>query len=117
MEISPAEIILTTWYLKAKGLISSDDKSNLIITVEGIDFLEQQRPNPAAIRRMLRVVSKDPIVPERAPEAVAAPPENAVTAPETPSTPPPAEPRKVTAIPSSLSRVIANLGSSVRPKV
>lgn len=34
------------WYLKQRGYVTNDDKSNLQITVEGMDFLETHRPNP-----------------------------------------------------------------------
>lgn len=117
MRITPAEIILTTWYLKSKGLISSDDKSNLIITVEGIDFLEAARPNPAAIRRMLREKPEPAASLDCPPVAAAAPP------PPPPPPPPPLPPssghekKPSTAIPSSISRAIANLGQGVRNKL
>lgn len=116
MKITPPEILLTTWYLKSKGLISSDDKSNLIITVEGIDFLEAARPNPAAIRRMLRekpepATSLDgPPIPAAAADPPPPPP------PPAPPPPPP-EKKPATAIPSSISRAIANLGQGVRNKL
>lgn len=32
------------WYLKQRGYVINDDKSNLMITVEGMDFLESNRP-------------------------------------------------------------------------
>jgi curved DNA-binding protein len=33
------------WYLKQRGYITNDDKSNLQITVDGMDFLEANRPS------------------------------------------------------------------------
>lgn len=119
MKITPSEIIITTWYLKSKGLISSDDKSNLIITVEGIDFLEAARPNPAAIRRMLRSREEreHPGSSLDSPEAEAgAGGQPDAPAPAAPPPPPP-EMRKPTAIPASISRAIANLGQGVRSKL
>jgi curved DNA-binding protein len=32
------------WYLKQRGLAASDDKSSLQITVDGMDFLESEKP-------------------------------------------------------------------------
>ena len=43
------EMNFALWYLKQRGLAASDDKSNLLITVEGMDFLEATRPSPAAV--------------------------------------------------------------------
>jgi curved DNA-binding protein CbpA len=40
---------LTLWYLKSKNLAAADDKSNMLITVEGMDFLESHQPTPEAI--------------------------------------------------------------------
>jgi curved DNA-binding protein CbpA len=33
------------WYLKQRGLVASDDKSSLNITVDGMDFLERLKPS------------------------------------------------------------------------
>jgi curved DNA-binding protein CbpA len=42
------------WYLKKRSLVVSDDKSALQITVDGMDFLEQNRPSPEAILAMIK---------------------------------------------------------------
>jgi curved DNA-binding protein CbpA len=39
------EMSFALWYLKQRGLVQSDDKSNLQITVQGMDFLEDKRPD------------------------------------------------------------------------
>lgn len=39
------ELYSVLWYLKAKDLVSQDDKSSLQITVQGIDYLEANRPS------------------------------------------------------------------------
>ena len=43
------ELTFTLWYLKQRNMVRSDDKSSLHITVEGMDFLETNRPSPEAI--------------------------------------------------------------------
>ncbi len=46
LEVSSDELYLAVWYLKQRGLILSDDKSNLQITVDGMDYLEKNHPVP-----------------------------------------------------------------------
>ncbi len=48
------DLTFVLWYLKQRNLISSDDKSNLQITVEGIDFLEKHPPLPEMVMPFLR---------------------------------------------------------------
>ena len=36
----------TSWYLVQKKLVARDDQSNLIITADGVDFLEQHLVAP-----------------------------------------------------------------------
>lgn len=36
----------TSWYLVQKRLVARDDHSNLIITADGVDYLEQQSQTP-----------------------------------------------------------------------
>ncbi len=43
------EMSFAIWYLKQRGLVQSDDKSNLQITVQGMDFLEDKRPEPEMV--------------------------------------------------------------------
>jgi curved DNA-binding protein len=43
------ELSFALWYLKQRGLAGQDDKSSLLITVEGMDFLENNRPAPEAV--------------------------------------------------------------------
>jgi len=42
------------WYLKKRGLVVNDDKSAMEITVEGMDFLEQNRPTPEQVMAFIR---------------------------------------------------------------
>jgi len=58
MEISADELQFSTWYLKQTGLISSDDKGNLMISVRGMDYLEENQPDAQSILALLRAVKK-----------------------------------------------------------
>jgi curved DNA-binding protein len=42
------------WYLKQRGLVASDDKSSLQITVDGMDFLESKRPSPEHVMPLIK---------------------------------------------------------------
>lgn len=58
------------WYLKKRGLVVYDDKSAMEITVEGMDFLEQNRPTPEQVMGFIRkdaLVEPEPL-PALAPE-------------------------------------------------
>jgi curved DNA-binding protein CbpA len=48
------ELIFALWYLKQRRLASSDDKSSLQITVEGMDFLENNRPSPEIVMPLIK---------------------------------------------------------------
>jgi hypothetical protein len=49
------------WYLKKRGFVVYDDKSNMEITVEGMDFLEQNRPSAEAV---MQFIKKDALMPQ-----------------------------------------------------
>jgi hypothetical protein len=48
------ELGLALWYLKQRGLASNDDKSSLLITVEGMDYLEANRPSPDVVMPFIK---------------------------------------------------------------
>jgi curved DNA-binding protein CbpA len=48
------EMSFALWYLKQRGLAATDDKSSLQITVEGMDFLESNRPSPEVVMRFIK---------------------------------------------------------------
>ncbi len=48
------ELIFVVWYLKQRGLAISDDKSNLQISAEGLDYLENNPPSAEAVMQMVR---------------------------------------------------------------
>jgi hypothetical protein len=43
------ELFFVLWYVKQRGWVSSDDKSNLLITVQGMDYLDSNRPSAAVV--------------------------------------------------------------------
>lgn len=52
--VSNDELNFALWYLKQRGLAESDDKSNLQISVAGMDFLEAQQPPPEMVYGFLK---------------------------------------------------------------
>ena len=42
------------FYLKKRGFVFNDDKSALAITVDGMDFLEQNRPSPEIVMQFIK---------------------------------------------------------------
>ena len=54
VEATAAELSSAIWYLKQRGLAASDDKSSLVITVDGMDFLESKRPSPEDVMRFIK---------------------------------------------------------------
>jgi hypothetical protein len=76
MTVFPSEELqLAIWYLKQKGLVVTDDKSNLQISVEGMDFLEQNLPRREEILPFLRATAESPAEATPPPGPAAAPPE------------------------------------------
>ncbi len=53
MAIPREHLLFTIWYLKAKRFIQQDDRSSLLITAEGIDFLEQNLPHHKTMHLLL----------------------------------------------------------------
>ena len=43
------QLFFVLWYVKQRGWVSSDDKSNLLITVQGTDYLDSNRPSAAQV--------------------------------------------------------------------
>jgi curved DNA-binding protein CbpA len=54
LESTPEGLSFALWYLKQRNLVSSDDKSNLMITVEGMDYLETNPPTPAVVMPLIK---------------------------------------------------------------
>jgi curved DNA-binding protein CbpA len=53
MFIPREHLLFTIWYLKSKRFIQQDDRSSLMITAEGIDFLEANLPEHKTMYKML----------------------------------------------------------------
>ena len=53
MYIPREHLQFTVWYLKSKRYIAQDDRSSLMITAEGIDFLEVNLPEHKEMHKML----------------------------------------------------------------
>lgn len=106
------ELTLTIWFLKQRGLIKSDDKSSLQITVEGMEYLEKNLPAYSSVKPFLKLAEA---VAEHKP-AAAAPVAAAPPAP--PPAPAPAPPAAAT--PPGLSHSITagwKLNTPHRPSV
>jgi curved DNA-binding protein len=54
MTATSEQIQFSVWYLKQKSWIASDDKSNLYITVQGMEHLEANLPKAADILPLLK---------------------------------------------------------------
>jgi curved DNA-binding protein len=53
MSIPREHLLFTIWYLKAKRYIQQDDRSSLLITAEGIDFMENNLPEQKTLVKLL----------------------------------------------------------------
>jgi curved DNA-binding protein len=53
MFIPREHLIFTIWYLKAKRYLVQDDRSSLMITSDGIDFMEANLPEHKTMYKML----------------------------------------------------------------
>jgi hypothetical protein len=70
------ELVFALFYLKARNLVVADDKSNLQITVDGMDFLERNHPAPEKVFPFIKpaAISVQPgSVPAGSAEAVSGP--------------------------------------------
>jgi curved DNA-binding protein CbpA len=55
VEATETELSSAMWYLKQRGLVASDDKSSLQITVDGMDFLESKKPEYHTVIPFIKV--------------------------------------------------------------
>src|SRR6266850_13701 len=46
-------LMFTIWYLKAKRFVAQDDRSSLMITAEGIDFMEANLPEHKTMHKLI----------------------------------------------------------------
>jgi hypothetical protein len=54
LQSTTEELSFAMWYLKQRGLVVNDDKSNLQITADGMDHLERNPPSPEAVLAMIK---------------------------------------------------------------
>jgi curved DNA-binding protein CbpA len=54
LEAPVARLNSALWYLKQRGLATTDDKSSLQITVDGMDFLDNKRPLPEDVMPFIK---------------------------------------------------------------
>ena len=57
IDATTEELSSALWYLKQRGLVCSDDKSSLQITVDGMDFLESHKPAPEAVMPFIKMAA------------------------------------------------------------
>jgi hypothetical protein len=60
LEVSNEELWFALWYLKQRNLVVSDDKSSLQITVDGMDYLENNKPLPEVVLPFIKAASMAP---------------------------------------------------------
>lgn len=60
IEATAAELASALWYLKQRGLVASDDKSSLQISVSGMDFLESKQPLPEDVMPFIKQAALTP---------------------------------------------------------
>jgi curved DNA-binding protein CbpA len=77
---SNEELTFALWYLKQRGLVMTDDKSSLQITVDGMDYLAANKPTADVLMPFIKEPAAAPPV-EQKPEPVPAP----AAAPATPA--------------------------------
>jgi len=54
LECTSEGLNFALWYLKQRSLVSSDDKSNLMISVDGMDYLETNPPTPEVVMPLIK---------------------------------------------------------------
>jgi DnaJ domain len=81
LESTPEGLSFAIWYLKQRTLVTSDDKSNLLITVEGMDYLETNPPTPEMVMPLIKAAT---LASPKA-EPAAAPAPSSTGAPLTPT--------------------------------
>src|SRR5580704_15753105 len=93
LHVSQDELNFALWYIKQRGFAVNDDKSSMAITVEGMDYLEKNRPSPEAVMKFIKADSLVNAAP-------------AVKVLKQPETPPVAEIRTAEPVLNALSRAL-----------
>jgi curved DNA-binding protein CbpA len=74
LQVSQDDLNFALWYIKQRGFAVNDDKSSMAITVEGMDYIEKNRPSPEAV---MRFIKPDALVNPTAAVKIQRPPEPA----------------------------------------
>jgi curved DNA-binding protein CbpA len=54
MAMPREHLMFTVWYLKEKGHLKQDDRSDFVITSDGCDYVEQNLPSHRTLHRLLK---------------------------------------------------------------
>jgi len=54
LQVTGDELNFALWYIKQRGFAVNDDKSSMEITVEGMDYLETNRPVAEAVMKFIK---------------------------------------------------------------
>jgi hypothetical protein len=54
LQVTPDELNFALWYIKQRGFAVNDDKSSMEITVEGMDYLENNRPSMEDVVKFIK---------------------------------------------------------------
>lgn len=116
VKASADQLQFSIWCLKQRGYVASDDKSNLLITFQGIEHLEKHLPKLGDVTAMLKPPQPADVRPQASVPAAAPEPAPAGPPPAAPaSTPPAATPASSSApLRSLLSRTGASI--QIRPR-
>jgi hypothetical protein len=98
------ELVFALFYLKSRNLVVADDKSNLQITVEGMDFLEQNHPAP---EKVLPFIKPAALFGPTMPAAAAPVPAVSVPAASVPPAPVPAASVQTAPVPVAIASATA----------
>jgi len=88
---TPDEIFIAVWYLKQRRLVQNDEKSNLLITVDGMEFIERNPPPAELILSMVKPERREAAAEVELEPASPEPPAAATPAPDDPGPQPLAE--------------------------
>lgn len=69
VEATETELATSMWYLKQRGLVASDDKSSLHVTVDGLDFLENKKPEYEDVMPFIKAGAVEDPSPRQAPRS------------------------------------------------
>jgi len=91
LQATEEELNFALWYLKKRSYVGQDDKSSLLINVEGMDFLETLRPGADVVMPFIKAAPLA-VKGDGAPVTVVEPAQEEAAPPPTPVAPKPLEP-------------------------